>query len=79
MTGHVCHALRCAEEVPPRLLMCRRHWRKVPRRLQRALQAAYVPGQEARKDPSDEYLRIAGECVRVVADREAAMAAAGTA
>lgn len=34
--------------------------------------AAYVPGQETRKDPTDLYLEVAQEAIRVVADKERA-------
>lgn len=68
--SHRCHALRCVASVPPRLHMCRAHWSSVPRRLQRALWAAYRPGQEDDKDPSAEYLRAAAACIRAVAEKE---------
>lgn len=69
-TPHTCHARACEVVVPPRLFMCVRHWRMVPRELQTAIWAAYVPGQERRKDPSLEYLEIAMEAVRAVAELE---------
>ncbi len=30
MSKHLCHALGCMSNCPPRWLMCRRHWKKVP-------------------------------------------------
>jgi hypothetical protein len=70
VSGHHCHALACETSVPPRLHMCARHWRMVPR-LQRAqLWAAYRPGQERDKDPSAAYLRAAAACVEAVARAE---------
>jgi hypothetical protein len=63
---HVCHAVGCVVEVPPRLLMCARHWRMVPAPLQRAVWAAYVPGQEIRKDPTSAYLRVAADAIAAV-------------
>ena len=71
MTAHTCHAEGCEVTVPPRMLMCRNHWRLVPKRLQTAVWDAYVPGQERRKDPTPEYLDAAMAAVRAVADREA--------
>lgn len=43
---HVCHAKGCDTPVPRRLLMCPRHWRMVPRVMQREIWRLYVPGQE---------------------------------
>lgn len=68
--AHSCHADKCTTEVPPRMHMCRKHWRMVPRRLQDALWAAYEPGQERRKDPSAEYLVAAERCICAVAMKE---------
>ena len=68
--GHTCHALGCERNVPPRLHMCPQHWRMVPKAKQRALWAAYRPGQELRMDPTAEYLRAAAACVRAVAEAE---------
>lgn len=70
MSRHPCHASGCSMEVPPRMLMCRRHWRMVPRSLQDAVWATYVIGQEARKDPTAEYLEAARAAIDYVADRE---------
>lgn len=51
--------------------MCLPHWRMVPRVLQRKVWAAYVPGQEIRKDPTRAYLEIAREVIAAVAAKEA--------
>lgn len=67
---HPCHADRCSVDVDPSMLMCGRHWRMVPRGLQRELWAAYVPGQERRKDPTPEYLVVQERCVCAVAVKE---------
>jgi hypothetical protein len=73
MTGaaHYCHARDCRAEVPPRLFMCRDHWRMVPPTVQRAVLRAYRPGQEQDKRPSPAYLAAAALAVRCVADAEA--------
>ena len=68
--SHPCHAIGCNEEIPPRMLFCLRHWRMVSRPLQRRVWAAYVPGQEIRKDPTDAYLEVQKEAVTEVARRE---------
>lgn len=41
MTGHKCPARDCAAAVPPRKLMCPRHWYMAPRKLRDAVWAAY--------------------------------------
>lgn len=40
---------------------CKSHWFKLPKSLRDKVWAAYVPGQEDRMDPSDEYLAVAHE------------------
>lgn len=68
--SHTCHAFACETKVPPRLHMCKPHWSMVPRAQQRALWAAYRPGQERDMQPSPEYLRAAAACVEAVARAE---------
>jgi hypothetical protein len=67
---HACHAVGCDVAVPPKMLFCLRHWRMVPRELQRRVWRAYVPGQEIRKDPTDEYIEVQREVVAYVARLE---------
>lgn len=67
---HVCHALGCNVRVPPKMLMCRRHWYMVPKPLRDAVWGAYVPGQEIRKDPTDEYMDVQRAAVDAVARKE---------
>jgi hypothetical protein len=45
----------------------------VPKALRDAVWAAYVPGQETRKDPTWEYLAITGEAIDLVAEKETAL------
>jgi hypothetical protein len=52
------------------MFMCRKHWRMIPRAMQDELWAVYVPGQEIRKDPSREYVKVAMRLVRYVEHRE---------
>lgn len=52
------------------MLMCPRHWRMVPKPLQRAVWATYVDGQEDRKDPSAAYIEAALAAVAAVAKAE---------
>ena len=67
---HVCHAEGCETRVPPRLLMCPMHWRMVPHQVQRRVWAAYVPGQEVRKDPTRAYMAAHHLAIAAVAARE---------
>lgn len=67
---HACHATGCKRLVPPKLLFCIEHWRMVPYSLQQEVWATYVPGQEIRKDPTDEYLEVQRRAVEAVERRE---------
>lgn len=58
---HRCHWTGCNLEVPPALWGCRLHWYKLPQELRNKIWKAYRPGQEIRKDPSEEYLAVAEE------------------
>jgi hypothetical protein len=42
----------------------------VPKTMQNAVWTNYVPGQEQRKDPTDEYLRVTREAIEFVAASE---------
>ena len=69
MTHH-CHAVDCSMSVPPRLVMCLRHWRLVPSDVQRSIWAAYRKGQERDKQPSQDYLYHQRRAVMHVALQE---------
>ncbi len=56
--SHRCHAEDCKVEVPPKMLMCLRHWRMVPRALQNAIWEHYRAGQEVDKRPTKEYMIV---------------------
>lgn len=73
--SHHCHARGCRSEVPPRLLMCPSHWRKVPKPLQRDVWRTYRLGQEVTKDPSAAYLAAADAAIHAVATIEAGITA----
>jgi len=64
---HTCHARGCGKPVKPELLMCGHHWRMVPRVIQRAVWAAYRPGQCDDKNPSKEWFRAADAAIGYVA------------
>lgn len=68
--AHLCHARNCTVPVPPRMLMCLPHWRKVPILIQRKVWKHYRPGQEVDKRPSREYLEVMKEAVEAVWERE---------
>lgn len=70
MSEHTCHATGCEKRVPPRMLMCGKHWRMVPKPQQDAVWATYRPGQERTKDPSREYLIAARAAINAVAEKE---------
>ena len=59
--NHECHWPGCETQVPPAMWGCKKHWFKLPKSLRDKVWNAYVPGQEARMDPSDEYLAVAQE------------------
>jgi len=70
VSAHACHARGCDKAVPPKMLMCLRHWRMVPRDLQKAVWREYVTGQETRKDPTDAYMAVQAAAVDAVAAKE---------
>lgn len=52
------------------MLMCLKHWKMVPRVGQLDIWKTYVPGQEIRKDPTDEYLKAQQRAVAMVLKAE---------
>ncbi len=64
---HYCHAMGCGKHVPPKLLMCLKHWRMVPSDLQRLVWRHYRPGQEIDKRPSEAYLAVMKRAIQAVA------------
>lgn len=67
---HKCHAVGCRRAVPPELLMCLKHWRAVPKDVQRAVWRNYRPGQCDDKDPSQAWLEAADLAIVHVAVQE---------
>jgi hypothetical protein len=70
MREHTCHARGCNVPVPPRLLMCRVHWRMVPKPLRDEVWMTYRPGQEITKEPTPEYLDAMQAAIEAVAQKE---------
>lgn len=66
---HTCHAEGCEVGVAPKLLMCLKHWRMVPKPLQVQVWRHYRPGQENDKRPTAEYLEAARAAIDAVAGR----------
>jgi hypothetical protein len=50
--------------------MCWPHWKKLPKHLRDAVWAAYIPGQEIRKDPTPEYMKVSEAARRWLAAAE---------
>lgn len=65
--NQLCHAIGCTVGVPPRALMCPRHWSMVPTQLRDAVLDNYRPGQEHSKRPTPSYLEAAEAAVNAVA------------
>ena len=61
VTKHLCHWPTCGTAVPPKMWGCPKHWFRLPKHLRELIWATYVPGQEVRLDPSDDYLAVAQE------------------
>lgn len=70
MSNHHCHAHNCHVRVPPKMFMCARHWRMLPREAQDDIWNNYVPGQERRKDPTNEYMKAAQRARAIVFQKE---------
>lgn len=68
--GHVCHARGCTVPVKPEMLMCLKHWRRVPKVVQRAVWANYRRGQCDDKRPSREWMTAADAAIGSVARKE---------
>lgn len=70
MSKHHCHAVDCKEVVPPKLHMCLKHWKMVPKAVQDLIWAHYRPGQEIDKKPTVAYLAVAFVSISCVALKE---------
>ena len=70
MSYHRCHARRCDVPVSPQKLMCSRHWKLVPLRIQQLVCRNYRAGQCDDKKPSAAWLQAAMMAIKAVADAE---------
>jgi hypothetical protein len=68
--AHTCHARGCNVAVPPELLCCLKHWRMVPRPIQRIVWATYRPGQCDDRNPSRAWHQAADAAIGFVARAE---------
>jgi hypothetical protein len=70
--SHKCHAINCEVEVPPTMHMCLKHWRLVPREIQKRIWKHYRLGQCDDKRVSKEYIKAAFEAKRFIRQKELA-------
>lgn len=67
MSRHKCPVKECTHDgLPQHILMCSRHWRLVPRALQREVYRAWNKGLGY---GSREHLRACGQAIRAVEGR----------
>lgn len=55
---HTCHWPSCTRAVPSAMWGCKSHWFTLPKNLRDLVWRFYTPGQEVRKDPSENYLTL---------------------
>ena len=70
MSKHTCHAIDCNACCPPKMFMCLRHWRMLPKFAQNDIWKEYRLGQEIRKNPSNEYIKAAQRAQILVLNKE---------
>lgn len=68
--SHHCHARNCGIQVPPEMLMCRKHWFTVPKKIRDDVWTHYRRGQCNDKQFTDEWLRAADAAIGFVARKE---------
>lgn len=67
MANHHCHAAACIANVPPEMLMCKRHWGMVPYPIQRRIWGSYRRGQCEDWEITSDYAEAAKAAVIAVA------------
>lgn len=69
---HHCHVYGCKTEVPPRLLMCARHWSLVPDVMKDLINRSFSTDQCKNKGarPSLTWLKAARAAINYVQDVE---------
>lgn len=68
--SHQCHAAGCQASVPPKLMMCKKHWYMLPMLMRSAIWKHYRPGQEDDKRITKEYSEAAQKAIKYLADLE---------
>jgi len=64
---HQCHARNCTAHCKPAWLMCSKHWRMVPKHLQREVWRHYVVGQcDLKPPPTEEWHKAADMAIKEV-------------
>lgn len=71
LARHHCHARGCNMKVPPRMLMCKRHWFMVPKAIRDEIWEHYQTGQEVTMECSEEWHKAADKAIAAVAVKEA--------
>ncbi|MCA3246079.1 MAG: hypothetical protein ING19_21160 [Azospirillum sp.] len=66
---HECHWPGCAEQVPPAMWGCRKHWFALPKELRDRVWRCYRPGQEIDMKPSAAYLEVARDVQAWIASK----------
>jgi hypothetical protein len=69
--SHECPVDRCTRRVPYVVLMCRRHWAKVPRQLQRNVYRTWRRGAGAGTPEHARAMSVAIDAVHDELEREA--------
>jgi hypothetical protein len=67
---HTCHAFGCEVEVSEKMFMCKPQWYILTKAMRDKVWDLYIPGQERRKDPTQEYLDHTKVCIEYVKERE---------
>lgn len=67
---HTCHARGCEVRCRPEYLMCPGHWRRVHRKIQRAVWLTYREGQCDDMRPSEAWHKAADAAIGYVAALE---------
>ena len=68
--GHSCHAIACSKNIPPKMLMCRRHWGLVSKGRRARVWATYRDGQCDDLKITRAYAVAAQAAIRMVAGKE---------
>lgn len=68
--AHRCHAKGCSAKVKPEMLMCFKHWKMVPRKLQLEVYKTYRVGQCDDKQVSRDWFKAADACIDYVYQKE---------